>query len=146
MGDYCVTVGTSGVRRETGQIVSIKETEVVFQYKKRHTHTILQIVVPASRLLCLLERGKRSEIVYLSNPFNIADYPVVTDVKASVIKGIQQGKTRLGEKFHFSPTETTVTKLIQRERAQNVIRVSKPEAPKPLVKVQKGHKIEAKKW
>jgi hypothetical protein len=144
--EYNVTIGTLGVRRETGEIVSISKNGVVFQFKKPRSSKRVQIEIDPTALLSLKENGSKSEVVFISAAFDLVDYSNITSVKPSEIPGINVGTTKQGEKLYFSPTRTNVTSLVAREgRAKKEKKASKPKA-EGTAKKTKGKEITKPKW
>jgi len=151
MSEFNVIVGTSGIRREIGEVINVGKTSVVFQYKKARSSKRVQITVPAEALISLKVNDAKSEIVFISNVYDLVEYSSVTNVKAEALPGISVGETKQGEKLYFAPARASVTSLVSKEKKEKKAKKAdkgekvKVKAGKE-VKKSKGDKVKKKAW
>jgi hypothetical protein len=148
MSEFNVIVGTSGIRREIGEVINVGKTSVVFQYKKPRSSKRVQITVPADALISLKVNEGKSEIVFVSNVYDLVEYSSVTNVKADALPGISVGETKQGEKLYFAPARSNVTSLVAKEKKEKKADKGDKAKAKPgkEVKKAKGDKIKKKSW
>ena len=145
MSEYKVSIGTQGIRREIGEVINIGKDGVTFQYKQPRSSKRVQIKIAPKQLLVLKDNGAKSEVIFLSNMFEMAEYRSVTGVKDSPIPGIWLGATKREERLHFSPLLTTVTTIISKKRKEKKVKGQGGQVQQNHKKKNKGKKILAKK-
>ena len=153
MSEYNVTVGTSGIRREIGEVIKVTKDGVTFQYKKPRSSKRVQINIPPANLLSLKDNGIKSEVVFISPAFELADYSNITNVKPSDMPGINVGETKQGEKFYFSPSRTHTSSLVSNSKKEKKVKgekkkakAEKPGKEKVKTKKNKGKPVKGKSW
>jgi hypothetical protein len=140
--EYNITIGSAGIRREVGEVVSVSKDGVVFLYKKPRSAQRVQITIAPQNLILLKVKGSKSEVVFISPAFDLVDYSGVSKVMLSDISGINIGETRQGEKLYFSPTLAHVSSLVKGKRKRRDKSTNKPNREK----APKGKPVKAPSW
>ncbi len=136
-----VSVGSFGIRREKGEIVSLDDTGLTFKYKRPPSSKRIQMHVALHRIIALHVSGTRCDVTFNSNVFELTKYEPVRDIKDSNLPGLSVGKNKVGESLYFSKDLANVYFISRKPRNK---RGSTPKVEK--VKKPKGKLVTSGAW